>query len=430
MNLIYNKIPDVLGEQNTESFLFLSEKQETEYKNKCEINFNEQIDTDKFEIIVNYLDLYQGSEIERLIEKYNTVFAKDKYDIGTVSHYEAHIDLIMDKYCYKRLYRCTEEDKRQIESQILKLLEKNLIEESYSPFAAPVTLAYKKEDGEKTRLCIDFRELNKIVVPQSQSFPLIEDLMVKTVNCKYFSTLDINSAFWSIPLKIQDKYKTAFVTQQGHFQWTCLPFGLKTAPAIFQRILSNIIRKYKLSSFAVNFIDDILVFSHTFEENLLHLSRLLEEIKTEGFRLKFSKCIFGNNYAKYLGHIIEHNSIRPLKDYLTAVKNFPVPETKKNIRQFLGKINFHHKFVPYSAIILDLLHNLLRKDVKFIWSTKCQESFDRIKELLCSEPLLNIFDPGLPINIYTDAIIKGVGAVLKQEDKNGNSKPVAYFQKN
>ena len=241
--------------------------------------------------------------------------------------------------------------------------------------------------------------------------------------------MDINSAFWSIPLKIQDRYKTAFVTQEGHFQWTCLPFGLKTAPAIFQRILSNIIRKYKLSSFAVNFIDDILIFSKSFEEHITHLSRLLEAILTEGFRLKFSKCIFANNYAKYLGHIIENNSIRPLKDYLTAVKNFPVPKTRKNIRQFLGKVNFHHKFIPQSAIVLDPLHNLLRKDVKFIWSEECQESFDKIKELLCSEPILKIFDPELPINIYTDASIKGVGAVLKQERQNGDNHPVAYFSK-
>jgi len=273
------------------------------------------------------------------------------------------------------------------------------------------------------------RELNKIVIPQSQPFPLIEDLLIKTVNCEYYSTLDINSAFWSIPLKIKDKYKTAFVTQRGHFQWTSLPFGLKTAPVIFQRILSNIIRKYKLCSFAVNFIDDILVFSKTFEEHILHLSRLLDAIQTEGFRLKFSKSIFAKNYAKYLGNIIENNSIKPLKDYLTAVKNFPVPETKKNIRQFLVKINFHHKVIPHSAIILDPLHNLLRKNIKFIWSTECQESFDKIKEMLCSHPLLNIFDPELPINIYTDASIKGVGAVLKQKDKNGDNKPVAYFSK-
>lgn len=414
------EIPDVLGDKNRE---------EIKLVNKYEINFNEHIDLDKFEMLVNHLDSFQQSEINKLIEKYNPVFAKNKYDVGTVKDYEAHIDLMVDKYCYKRPYRCTAEDRKEIENQISKLLEKKLIEESYSPFAAPVTLAYKKEDEKRTRLCIDFRELNKIVVPQSQPFPLIDDLIVKTVNCKYFSTLDINSAFWSIPLKIQDRYKTAFVTQEGHFQWTCLPFGLKTAPAIFQRILSNIIRKYKLSSFAVNFIDDILIFSKTFEEHIIHLSRLLEAILTEGFRLKFSKCIFANHYAKYLGHIIENNSVKPLKDYLTAVKNFPVPETRKNIRQFLGKVNFHHKFIPNSAIILEPLHNLLRKDVKFIWSTECQESFDKIKKLLCSEPILKIFDPKLPISIYTDASIKGVGAVLKQEDKNGVNKPVAYFSK-
>ncbi|KAA5784008.1 RNA-directed DNA polymerase, partial [Pseudomonas aeruginosa] len=169
------------------------------------------------------------------------------------------------------------------------------------------------------RLCIDFRDLNKIVVPQSQPFPLIEDLMTKTVNCKYYSTLDINSAFWSIPLKIQDRHKTAFVTQEGHFQWTCLPFGLKTAPAIFQRILSNIIRKHRLSNLAVNFIDDNLIFSKTYEEHIQHISRLVEAIQKEGFRLKFSKCTFASHHAKYLGHIIEDNSVRPLKDYLTAV---------------------------------------------------------------------------------------------------------------
>lgn len=206
-NLTNVKIPDVLGDKNKEGFFLHSEvlKQETKHINKCEINFNEHINSDGFEMLVNHLDLYQQSEIDKLIEKYKPVFAKDKYDVGTVRDYEAHIDLMVDKYCYKRPYRCTAEDRKEIENQISKLLKENLIEESYSPFAAPVTLAYKKEDEKKTRLCIDFRELNKIVVPQSQPFPLIEDLMVKTVNCKYFSTFDINSAFWSIPLKIQEK---------------------------------------------------------------------------------------------------------------------------------------------------------------------------------------------------------------------------------
>lgn len=123
------------------------------------INFNEHIDTNRYEVIVNHLGLHQQSEIEKLIEKYKPAFAKDKYDIGTVEHYEAHMDFMVDKYCYKRPYRCTEEDRRQIETQISKLLEKNLIEESYSPFAAPVTLAYKKEDEKKNKVMYRFQRI-------------------------------------------------------------------------------------------------------------------------------------------------------------------------------------------------------------------------------------------------------------------------------
>lgn len=261
-------------------------------KQKYRINFNEHVDLDNFKILTNHLSHYRETIIKNLIDKYKNIFAKDKYDIGVVKDYEARIDLIVDKYCSKRPYRCSIDDKKEIEEQISELLKRNLIEESYSPFAAPVTLAYKRDENKKSRLCIDFRDLNKIIVPQSQPFPLIEDLVIKTRNCKYFSKLDINSAFWSIPLRIEDRRKTGFVTQEGQFQWTCLPFGLKTAPAIFQRILSNIIRKHKLSDFTVNYIDDILVFSKSFEEHVEHLSQLLEAIIKEGFRLKLSKCTF------------------------------------------------------------------------------------------------------------------------------------------
>lgn len=186
--------------------------------NEYKINFNENIIVDNFDISVNNLNHKEKFIIDKLICKYNSVFAKDKYDIGTVKGYEAHIDLLIDKYCSKRPYRCSIEDMKEIEHQISKLLKHNLIEESYSSFAAPVTLAFKKEDERRSRLCIDFRELNKIVVPQSQPFPLIEDLMVKTRKCKFFSTFDVNSAFWSIPLRIEDRHKTAFVTQESHFQ--------------------------------------------------------------------------------------------------------------------------------------------------------------------------------------------------------------------
>ncbi|KAK2578064.1 hypothetical protein KPH14_008480 [Odynerus spinipes] len=275
---------------------------------QCSVNFNEHMEIDEFQSNLNHLSNWKKIKIEQLIEKYKNVFARDKYDIGIVKDYEARIDLIMDKYCSKRPYRCSVEEKKEIETQVARLLERNLIEESYSPFAAPVTLAFKRDEGRKSRLCIDFRDLNKIIIPQAQPFPLIDDLIIKTRDCQYFTTLDINSAFWSIPLRIEDRKKTGFVTQDGHFQWTCLPFGLKTSPAIFQRILSNILRKHNLKEFSENYIDDILIFSRTFEEHIKHIEKVLKAIINEGFRLKFKKCKFASKTAKYLGHIIENNT--------------------------------------------------------------------------------------------------------------------------
>ena len=248
------------------------EKKRNENKESIhEINFNECIDTNNFKAITDHLSVENRKPINNLVNKYKHIFAKEKFDIGTVQEYEARIDLTIDKYCSKRPDKCTMEDKKEIEQQIAELLKRNLIEESYSHFAAPVILAFKKDEKKRSRLCIDFRELNKIIIPQSQPFPRIEDLITKTRNCQFFSKLDINSAFWSIPLRIEDRSKTGFITQEGHYQWTCLPFGMKTSPAIFQRILSNIIRKYKLENFTVNFIDDILIFSKTLEEHVDHL---------------------------------------------------------------------------------------------------------------------------------------------------------------
>lgn len=172
------------------------------------------------------------------------------------------------------------------------------------------------------------------------------------------------------------------------------------------------------------------MFSDTFEDHINHLQKLLNAILAEGFRLKLSKCRFAANSVKYLGHIIENNTISPLKDNLISIKEFPIPNTQKQVRQFLGKINFYNKYIEKSSILLDPLHNLLRKGEKFVWSKECNESFESVKLLLCSKPVLSIFDKNLPIYVYTDASIKGIGAILKQQQENGEIKPVAYFSKN
>jgi hypothetical protein len=369
----------------------------------------------------------------KLIETNDFVFAKDTFDTGNVTKYECVIPLSSDSYICKKPYRCTFEDKIQIETQVAELLRNGMIVESSSPNASPVTMQYKKSGlssvKEKTRMCIDYRELNKVVVPQSQPFPLIDEIITQIRGCSYFSALDINMAFWSIPIKVEDRWKTAFTTQQGHYEWCRMPFGLKTAPAVFQRTLSGILRRHGFEKFCVNYLDDILVFSRSFDEHVIHLQKLISVVYEEGFRFNFKKCTFVSDKIRYLGHVISPTSITPLHDNLIAINSFPVPSSRKDVRSFLGKINFYRKFIPNSAVLLEPLHSLLRKYSSFKWSPDCRASFDKVRNLLVSAPVLAIFDRTRPITIYTDASGIGVGAVLKQMQDDGSEKPVAYFSR-
>lgn len=406
-------------EEKNNSVCLESEFPVDNYKNTLSLTRNKDIDC--FESI--------HMNLEDIITKYDNVFAKEKFDTGTILGFEAQIKLTENKYIARKPYKCSYSDKIEIESQIKKLLKAGLIEESYSPYAAPVTLVYKKDENKKSRLCIDYTGLNKYVVPETYPFPRIDDLVEKVGKCVYFSKLDINSAFWTIPLRKKDKYKTAFVTHHGHWQWCCLPFGLKSAPAIFQRILANILRNGKLSRFTINYIDDILIYSETYEEHLLHIQETLKVLQDYNLKLNTNKCSFAKKEVKYLGHSISNNTVKPLNDNLTAIQNFPIPQTKKNVKQFLGKVNFYLKYIPRAAIILEPLHNLLRKNVDFYWSNECQNSFDKVKQCLCTEPILAIFDYNKPIYIFTDASLDGVGAILKQPQENNILKPVFYFSK-
>ena len=396
------------------------------------VNFNEYIDVSRFDANLDHLDDAKRAKINDLMSRYEDIFARSKFDVGRVKDHEAHIQLSEYRYVAKKPYRCSLPDQEEIERQVGELLKAGLIEESSSPFAAPVSMAYKKNASgsrEKNRMVIDLRELNKLIVPEPQPFPRIDDITRKAGGCKWQSSFDINSAFWAIPIRARDRKKTGFVTMRGHYQWRVLPFGMKTSPAIFQRILSNIIRRNGLSDFCDNFIDDIVVFSKTFEEHLKHIELLLQALRKEGFRLKLVKCSFAQNAIKYLGHIIGDGKVRPCNDNLIAIKNFPTPTSKKGVRQLIGKINFYRTFVSNISTRLAPLHNLLKDKAKFDWTSECETAFRDIKELLSAQPILAIYDPNRPVYIYTDGSGGGIGAVLKQPQDDNVQHPVAYFSK-
>lgn len=400
---------------------------------KINLNWHEFMSFETLEKKISHLDYQKCNIIKDIIKEFSDVFAKNKYDNGKVTKYECAISLLKDKFIRKKPYRCTYEDQQEIETQVSALLEKGMIIESNSPFASPVTMQFKKVGlgikKEKTRMCTDYRELNKLIVPENYPFPLIEEIITLTNGCSWFSAFDINAAFWTIPLKPEDRHKTAFITQNNLYEWTVMPFGMKNSSACFQRILSGIIHRRKLSKFCINYIDDILIFSRTFEEHIRHIRLLIQAILEEGFKLNFKKCNFAMSTIPYLGHLISSDSVKPLFDNLAAIDAFPRPSSRRNIRQFLGKINFYRKFIPNSVSLLEPFHQLLRKNVPFKWSTECQASFDKVRRLLSSEPILAIFDRAKPIIIYSDASGLGIGAVLKQIQTDGTERPVAYFSK-
>lgn len=245
-----------------------------------------------------------NKDIETILQRNHMVFAKSKFDIGIVRNYGAKIKLTENKFVARKPYKCSFQDKTEIEAQIQALLKADLIEESYSPYAAPVLLVFKKEEGKKSRLCIENKELNKLIVPECQPFPRIDDLTVRVGNSRFFTKLDVNSAFWSTPIREKDRYKSAFVTHHGHWQWKSLPFGLKSSPAIFQRVLSSVLRKNGLGSFTVNNIDDILIFSENYQDHLNQVRSTLKVLFQEGFKLNFDKCKFAQSKVTYLSHII------------------------------------------------------------------------------------------------------------------------------
>ena len=429
LNILQRKINDLKKEALNS---LIKKRDEIEHSTLADgqVNFNEDIDVNNFIAELDHIkDEKQKKMILNLIDKHKNIFAKDKYDVGRIASDEAQIKLTRDEYVTSRPYRCSIPDRKEIEEQVQRLLEADLIEESTSPFASPVTLAYKKEDGRRSRLCIDFRKLNKLVVPEAQPFLRVDDIIEKLTNCKYFTVLDVNSAFWCIPIKIEDREKTSFVTENGHFMFKCLAFGLKNASQIFQRIMSNIIRRHKMTDFCVNYIDDILIFSKSFEQHLKHIDTFLSVVREENFRLKLTKCKFAASSVKYLGHNIEENKISPTQDGLDAIKKLARPTDRHGVRSLLGSINYYLRYVENSSEKFEPLHNLLRKNVEFKWDDKCEGTFNLIKDYLCSKPVLQIYDHEKEVVLETDASSFGLGAVLKQPDELGTLHPVFYFSR-
>lgn len=374
--------------------------------------------------IGDQLSSEQREDLRKLLTKFEKVF-DEKPGQTTLAEHRIQIG----DHTAIRLppYRLPHAYKDAVQKEIKEMLASKIIESSESEWAAPLVPVKKKDNT--IRLCVDYRKLNAITKVDPYPMPRVDDMIDEVGNAKYISTLDLTKGYWQVPVSEKDRPKTAFVTPFGLYQFTRMPFGLQGAPATFQRMVDRLLNG--LSEFSKSYIDDIIIFSNSWEEHCDHLEAVLKRIEEAGLTTKLRKCQLGMSECLYLGHIIGGGKVRPETAKTQAILKFQVPVTKKDVRSFLGLSGYYQRFIKdYSTMaapLTDLTQK--RKPNKVKWTKECDYAFRKLKKMLCSHPILKSPDFEREFVLQTDASERGIGAVLSQLDDDGTDHPVGYFSR-
>lgn len=402
---------------------------------ECEINFTKDecmvddiLKENLGKLRLDHMNKEERDNIYKLCNEYRDIFYSDKIPLSFTNQVKHNIRTTNEDPIYIRPYRHPPILNHEIHKQVEKLLADNVIVDSHSPWSAPVHLVPKKIDasGErKYRMVIDYRRLNEITVDDKYPLPNITDLLDKIGKAQYFSTLDLASGYHQIEVNEADRSKTAFSTQTGHYEFKRLPFGLKTAPATFQRAMDNILRGLQ-GIHCLVYLDDIIVYSSSLQEHVDKLRKIFERLRETNLKVTLDKCEFLRKEVLYLGHTITKDGLLPNDDKIKAVIKFPLPKTTTEIKSFLGLVGYYRKFIKDFAKLTQPLTFCLKKRNKIDYTKKEYiDAFERCKELLTNAPLLQFPDFSKPFVLTTDASNFAVGAVLSQGPK-GNDKPIAY----
>ena len=319
-------------------------------------------------------------------------------------------------YCYRD----------SVKEELEEMLKHGVIERSNSPWASPMVLV-KKKDG-SLRVCVDFRRLNGVTRQDAYPMPRIDELIDRLGRAKVITTLDLSKGYWQVPVAAEDRAKTAFSSPYGLFQFTVMPFGLQGAPATFQRMMDELLRGTE--GYSAAYLDDIVIYSDNWKDHMKHLKEVFRRLRKAALTVKLDKCQFGMDQCIYLGHMVGNGTVRPENSKLEALKEFPIPRTKTAVRGFLGLAGYYRRFIPNfaetAAPLTDLTRKTATKEVQ--WNSECGRAFEKLKSLLCGEPVLKCPDFEKPFVLQTDASDRGVGAVLSQLYE-GEDHPVAYFSR-
>jgi hypothetical protein len=319
------------------------------------------------------------------------------------------------------IYRLSRPELEELDKRLQEFTEKGFIRPSTSPYGAPVVFAAKKDGG--LRFCIDYRALNKLTIKNKYPLPRIDDLFDKLQGSKVFSKIDLTSGYYQVRMKPEDIHKTAFRTPKGHWEWVVMPMGLCNAPATFMAMMDDIFKP--LEDCTLVYLDDSLIHSQDDGAHLQDLRKVFQLMRKHRLYAKRSKCEFFKTRVGFLGNMVSAKGLEVEPHKIDAIKNWPIPKNLHELRSFLGLASFYRRFVKDFSQVASPLTFLLSKSNPYLWTELQQEAFGRLKNLLISAPVLTLPDPDIPFTVATDASDLALGAVLSQDQGQGEQ-PIAF----
>ena len=318
--------------------------------------------------------------------------------------------------------RISTEQRDEIRRQVEELVRLGVVRPSTSPYSSPIVLQRKKDGSQ--RLCIDYRILNAATKDMALPMPNGKEVLHRMQGSKYFGKGDLTKGYHQLGMHKDSIEYTAFATLDGLFEWLRMPFGLKNPSGFFQCTMERTLAGIKNCEV---FVDDIIIHGPTKDEYLQTLRQVLERLQEKGFRLNRDKCSFGLKTVEYIGHILSEDGITLSESRKEAVKKIPPPTTVKELRSFLGFVNYFRDFVPDMARISKPLYALTKKKAKFIWGQPQQEAFSLLRQATADCCRLTFPDPEATLMIRTDASNLGIGAHLSQISQSGHESTIAFF---
>lgn len=375
-------------------------------------------------LLGEHLNIEERQSLEKILKKNKDLFFHEGQKLTCTHEIKHEIVTTTDRPIYSKIYRYPQIHEQEINKQIKEMLSQGIIKESNSPYNSPLWVVPKKLDNsgqEKWRIVVDYRKLNEATIDDKFPIPNIETILDKLGRSQYFTTLDLAKGFHQVLVREEDRKKTAFSTPLGHYEFTRMPFGLKNAPATFQRLINSVLREY-INQICVVYLDDILIFSSSLKEHVISVQKVLDKLREHNLKIQINKCNFFAKETEYLGHVLTTEGVKPNNKKIEAIQKLQLPETTKQIKSFLGITGYFRKFIRDYAKIAEPMTRYLKKNTRInLNDSSYISSFEKLKIILTDSPVLRYPDFNKKFQLTTDASDFAIGSVLTQEGH-----PVCY----